>query len=77
MVLRQGAATAAAGLLVGLAGAALAGRLLQSLLIEIKPTDPATYGAVVCGLSLAALVAIYVPARRASRLDPAEILKSE
>jgi hypothetical protein len=72
-----GAATAAAGLLVGLAGAALAGRLLQSLLIEIKPTDPATYGAVVCGLSLAALVAIYVPARRASRLDPAEILKSE
>jgi len=68
---------AAAGLLVGLAGAAVLGRLLRSLLFEIGPADPATYVAVVCGLSLTALLAIYVPARRASRLDPAEILRSE
>jgi predicted permease len=77
MVLRQGAVTAAAGLLAGLGGAALAGRLLRSLIFEIGPTDLPTYVTVVCGLSATALLASYVPARRASRLDPAEILRSE
>jgi ABC-type antimicrobial peptide transport system permease subunit len=77
MVVRQGATTASTGLLAGLAGAVLAGRLLESLLFEIGPTDPPTYAAVVCGLSVTALLAIYVPARRASRLDPAEILRSD
>jgi len=77
MVLRQGLTTAAAGLLTGLAAAALAGRLLRSLLFEIQPGDPPTYAAVACGLSMTALLAIYIPARRASRLDPAEILRRE
>jgi predicted permease len=77
MVLRQGAAVAAAGLLVGLAGAALTGRWLQSLLFGVVPSDPPTYAAVVSGLALVALVAVYIPARRAARLDPAEVLRAE
>ena len=77
MVLRQGSAMAAAGLLVGLAGAALSGRWLQSLLFEVVPSDPATYAAVVSGLALIALLAIYIPARRAAGLNPAEILRAE
>ena len=77
MVLRQGAAMAAAGLLVGLAGAALAGRWLQSLLFEVVPSDLPTYAAVLSGLALVALAAVYLPARRAARLDPTEILRAE
>ncbi|MGH9322206.1 MAG: ABC transporter permease [Vicinamibacteria bacterium] len=77
MVLRQGACAAAAGLLVGVAGAAMAGRLLRSLLFEIAPSDPITYVAVLCGLVLTAVAAVYIPARRASRLDPAQVLRAE
>lgn len=50
---------------------------LRSLIFEIGLTDLPTYVTVVCGLSVTALVAIYIPARRAARLDPAEILRSD
>jgi putative ABC transport system permease protein len=77
LVLRQGIAWAAAGLALGLAGAALTGRWLQSLLFEVVPSDPPTYAAAVSGLALIALLAVSIPARRAARLDPARILRAE
>jgi predicted lysophospholipase L1 biosynthesis ABC-type transport system permease subunit len=77
MVLRQGALTTAAGLLAGLAGALGTARLLRSLLFGIAPTDPSTYAAAACALALIALAAVYVPARRASHLDPAQVLRAE
>jgi hypothetical protein len=46
-------------------------------LFEVVPSDLPTYAAVLTGLSLIALTAIYIPARRAARLDPAEILRTE
>jgi predicted permease len=77
MVLRQGTATAAAGLAAGLAGAALTARWLESLLFDVVPFDPLTYVAVLSGLAVIALAAVYLPARRAARLDPARILRAE
>jgi len=77
MVLLRGVATAGAGLLLGLGGAALAGRLLGALLFEIDPGDLPTYAAASCVLAATALVAAYVPARRASRVDPVEVLRGE
>jgi len=77
LVLRQGIAMAAAGLVAGLACAAVTIRWLQSLLFEVVPSDPPTYAAVLSGLGLIALLAVYIPARRAARLDPAEVLRAE
>jgi hypothetical protein len=77
LVLRQGIVMAAAGLVAGLAGAALTGHWLQSLLFEVVPSDLPTYAAALTGLSLIAVAAVYIPARRAARLDPAEILRAE
>jgi predicted permease len=77
LLLRQGALMAAAGLLAGIAVAALTGRWLESLLFEVVPSDVPTYVAVVSGLALIALTAVYIPTRRAATLDPAEILRAE
>lgn len=77
MVMRQGIATTAAGVAGGLAASFLTARLLRSLLFEVEPVDPATYAAVVFGLSAVALTAAWIPAVRASQLDPARILRSE
>ena len=76
MVLRQGAATTAVGLLAGLTAALLVGRLLQSFLFEVGPADLPTFAGTACGLALMALAAVYVPARRVSRLDPVDVLKT-
>jgi putative ABC transport system permease protein len=62
---------------VGLSGALLSTRLLQHLLFEVSPTDPTTLAAVVTILVAAALGASYVPARRASLVDPMEVLREE
>jgi putative ABC transport system permease protein len=77
MILGQGMALALIGITVGLFGAVWLTRLLQQLLFEVAPTDPLTYGGVAVVLSLAALSACYVPARRAARVDPIVALRAE
>src|SRR5256714_1487374 len=77
MILRQGMVLALVGVALGLFGALWLTRLLQQLLFEVTPTDPLTYLGVAVVLGLAALVACYVPARRASRVDPIIALRIE
>jgi putative ABC transport system permease protein len=77
MVLRQGLSLAAAGIALGLAGALTLTRLLESFLFGITPADPLTY-ATICALLLSvALLACYVPARRATRVDLLNALRYE
>ena len=77
MVLGQALRVAGAGAIVGLVGAAVGSRLLTSMLFEVHPNDPATLGAVSLLLLLVALLAAYLPARRATRIDPAQALRVE
>jgi putative ABC transport system permease protein len=67
----------AAGLGAGLLGAFALTRLLQSLLYEIRPSDPLTFIAVVVTLASVALLASWMPARRAARIDPMVALRAE
>jgi putative ABC transport system permease protein len=64
-------------LAIGLATAAAVTRLVMATLYEVGPVDPLTYAAVTAGLLGVAALAIYVPARRASTVDPAESLAAE
>jgi ABC-type antimicrobial peptide transport system permease subunit len=77
MILRNGLTLALAGVLIGLAAAAWASRLMRTLLHDVSPADPATFVAVGLGLSLVAVVASLVPAWRATRVDPVVALKTE
>jgi putative ABC transport system permease protein len=77
LILRQTLLLASAGIVIGLAGAAGVTQLLASMLFEVKATDPLTYAAVVVLLVIAALVASYIPARRAMRVDPMIALRYE
>jgi ABC-type antimicrobial peptide transport system permease subunit len=77
MFVRHGLVLAAVGSLVGLCTAAAVMQLMKSLLFGISPFDPVTYAAVPLVLTAAAVVASYVPARRAARVDPVEALRSE
>jgi putative ABC transport system permease protein len=77
MVLGQGMALAFFGVALGLAGALALTRLLQRLLFEVGPTDPLTFVGVAVMLGVATLVACYVPARRAARVDPIIALRTE
>jgi predicted permease len=77
MVLRQSLTLTAAGIVLGLAGAAAVTQLLSSMLFGVKATDPMTYVLVVGLLIAVALLATYVPARRAMRVDPMVALRYE
>jgi putative ABC transport system permease protein len=77
MILGQGMALALIGVALGLFGALWLTRLLRQLLFEVTPNDPLTYIGVAVVLGLAALVACYVPARRAARVDPIIALRAE
>jgi len=70
MVVRQGATLTAIGILVGLVGALALTRLMRTLLFAVTPTDPVTYVGIALVLGAVALVASYLPARRATRIDP-------
>jgi ABC-type antimicrobial peptide transport system permease subunit len=75
LVIGDGVKVALLGLLIGVPGALGAGRLLQSLLFEVTPTDAVTFAAIVALLGLVALTACYAPARRAASIDPAEAMR--
>ena len=76
-VVRQGVALVAIGLATGAAGSLAVTRLLSSMLFEVKPGDPVTLIGVSLLLMLVALAACYIPARRASRVDPLVALRHE
>jgi ABC-type antimicrobial peptide transport system permease subunit len=76
MVLRQGVLLVAAGLLIGASGALLLTSVISSLLFGVTPTDVMTYGAVASVLLVVALLACYLPARRAASVDPMIALRN-
>lgn len=77
MVLREGATLAAVGLGIGVVGALSLSRFLSGLLFDVQTTDPLTFVGVGVGLVGVAILALYIPARRAARVDPVEALRSE
>jgi putative ABC transport system permease protein len=76
-VVRQGVVLAAIGLAIGAAGSLAVTRLLGSMLFEVKPGDPVTLIGVSLLLMLVALAACYIPAHRASRVNPLVALRHE
>jgi len=77
LMVRQGLTTTAAGVAIGVAGAVVLSRWIESLLFEVTATDPTTFVAVVATLMAVALVACYIPAWRATRVDPTTALRAE
>jgi predicted permease len=77
LVLRQSAFMIIAGVVVGLAAALAAGRLLERLISGVRPADAWTFAATLSVIAIAALFASFLPARRASRIDPMSALRQE
>ncbi len=77
LVLREGVALVALGMGLGVLGASAAARILQGMIFETSVHDPAVFGVVSLLLGLVAFMASYVPARRATRVDPLVALKCE
>jgi putative ABC transport system permease protein len=77
LVLRRGVLVTGVGLLAGLGAAFGLTRFVGSFLFEVKPTDPLTFAGIAALLALVALLACYVPARRATAVDPLVALRSE
>ena len=77
LILKSGMSLVVLGLAIGLAGALALTRLMSTLLFEVSPSDPLTFLAVVFSVIFAALLACYIPARRATKVDPLIALRYE
>jgi predicted permease len=77
MIIRQGLGLTLIGLAVGLAAALALVRVMNSLLYKVSATDPLIYGGVAAALTLSALLACYIPARRATKVDPMVALRHD
>jgi predicted lysophospholipase L1 biosynthesis ABC-type transport system permease subunit len=77
MVLRQGLVLSGIGVLIGLGASVGLTQLMEALLYGVDPVDPPTFGLVAISLTLVALIASYVPARRASKVDPVVAIRFE
>jgi ABC-type antimicrobial peptide transport system permease subunit len=77
MVLKDGARMTLAGILIGLIGSLALTRLMGTMLYGVRPTDPLTFISVAALLAAIALLACYVPARRAMKVDPMEALRHQ
>ncbi|HEY4219258.1 MAG TPA: ABC transporter permease [Gemmatimonadaceae bacterium] len=76
LVLRQGALLAFIGIAIGTAGALFLTRLLSGLVFDVSTTDPVAFGGVIALLAAVALAASWIPAQRATRVDPMNVLRS-
>jgi ABC-type antimicrobial peptide transport system permease subunit len=77
MVIGEGMRLTSLGILAGILAALWLTQWLSSLLFEIKPSDPATFSGVSLLLLVVALIACWIPARRAARIDPIQALRAE
>jgi putative ABC transport system permease protein len=77
LVIGEGIGLVSVGAVIGLAGALATTRLLRAFLFDLSSSDPATYVAIVVVLGGAAIAASWIPARRASRVDPVVALRAE
>ena len=77
MIMRQGACLIVTGMVIGVLGALALGRLMQSQLRDVGAADPVVFAVTLTGLTAAALLASWMPARRASLVDPMQALRQE
>ena len=77
LILRRGLVQLAIGLTLGLAGAIALTRVMRQLLVGVTPTDPVTFTAITVLLTIVAMAACLLPARRATRVDPLIALRAD
>jgi putative ABC transport system permease protein len=77
LMLKEGALLVMAGLLIGAPGIYIANRMISGLLVGVSPSDPLTLLAAALGLLIVTMVTCYVPARRALRIEPAQLLRHD
>jgi ABC-type antimicrobial peptide transport system permease subunit len=76
MILGEGGVLVAVGLILGVVGAGVAARVMQGLLFGVTPYDPATFAGVAVMMATIGVVACWIPALRASRIDPAITMRA-